>query len=155
MPLIPPLADHFRRRFLWCLFSLWLVVAVVGGLLFHFYAIGAISVSGLRAWLIVLVVCIVLAVGYILNALRNGEKGVRLATAQSGDVGRRNGTGKSIKPIQVLLTVLIVILSLSLIYALWGLWEGRHGPIAARLAGIVMSSLTILFFAWALAKSRR
>jgi hypothetical protein len=155
MSLIQPVGNDVRRRFLWSLISLWIAVAIAGALLIHFYAEGAISYFGLRVWLIALVAFIILAVGYMLNALKKGRDVVPSTLERSRDEERTSETGRSVKPVQALLGFLIIVMSFSLIYSLWGLWEGRHGPIAARLVGIVMSFCMILFFALALAKLRK
>lgn len=155
MSLIQPLGSNVRRRFIWSLISLWIAVTVAGALLAHFYAVGAISSFGLRVWLIALVACIIVAVGYMLWALKNDGYAVRSASERSTDVERRIETGRAVKPVQALLGFLIIVLSSSLIYSLWGLWGGRHGSVAARLVGVVMSFCMIMFFALALAKSRK
>ncbi len=152
MSLIQPLGNNVRRRFLSNLISLWIAVAIAGALLVHFYVVGAISSFGLQVLLISLVASIILAVGYMLNALKKG--GDAVASELSRDTKRRRETVRSFKSVQALLAALIIVMSSSVIYSLWGLWEGRHGPIAARLIGIAMSFCIILFFALALAKSR-
>jgi hypothetical protein len=155
MSLIQTPGGIVNRRFLWNLFVLWLCVTVAGILLAHLNAVGAISSLNLRVLLIVLVACVVIAVGYVLKTLKRGSRSYSSADQASASLGVRSETNRPFRPVQLLLGGLVVVMMFSLSYALWGLWEGRHGPLLARLGGILMSFCMILFFTLALARSRR
>ena len=125
---------------------------VASTLLAHFHGEGRISSHGLGVSLTVLVGCVAVAVGYMLKALRQSGKGSSSADQASASSGVGSERSRSLRPVQVLLSGLIVFMTFSL---LWGLWEERHGPVLPRLGGIIISLCMITFFALALMKSRR
>lgn len=155
MPLIKISPDKVKRRFLWSLFVLWLCVTISGILLARLYAVGAITFSVLRISLIVLVVCVAVAVAYMLVALkrsrRNGSSADRVSTSLVAPIG----TNKKIRAMQALVGGLILIMMFGLSQALWELWEKQQDLVLAHLVGILMSFCTIAFLVFALVRSRK